>query len=109
MGHIFGGDEVLFAWNSATGALMSKGKGLIGDGDDDAFEEGWATVKLQSDNVVKSINGTTHFFVRLSTGEVFTFGDNYFGQLGKGDEENTATPTELQVGEAATILDVQAG
>lgn len=89
------GNEVLLRYrlNEGAGAMMARGSGVIGTGEDDALAEEWVPVAFASPSqAVLSLEGRDHFVFLLknsesSSQEAWGFGANLHGQLGMGGKE----------------------
>ena len=57
--------------------------------------------------IVKIVAGTDHVLALTSSGSVYAWGDNFFGQLGLGDFQGRSTPTQIM--NLNNVLDVSAG
>ncbi|CAG7723219.1 unnamed protein product [Allacma fusca] len=92
-----------------TGAVYSWGNGSRGElacggwhslaltSDGDIYSWGWNEAGSAEDPVEKISVGARHSVAVLKSGKVFSWGSNKFGQLGLGDCENRAIPTQVNI------------
>ena len=85
------------------GAVTSFGRNLYGQlglGDDRDRSIGNLLVGLDGMVVSDMSVGKTHSMVLTTTGKVYTWGGNHFGQLGQGDTRDRSLPTKVRILEA---------
>jgi alpha-tubulin suppressor-like RCC1 family protein len=103
---------------TATGQLYAFGgdsQGELGDGSE--HYEGVSIPELitlpgATGPAVQIAAGEYHSLVATSTGQLYTFGNNHSGQLGKGTSDNSAHPTPEAVtlpGATGPVVQVAAG
>lgn len=113
---IHAADEVLFGV-TRDGRVFALGKGNLARGEEDEFCEAWTEVPPPEGFAawppLASIEGTTHFVIRgVDPRHAWVVGNNYFGQLGLGDEEDRTRPVALQLPLATyryELVDVRPG
>jgi len=62
--------------------------------------------KLISKSVVKIVGGVSHALALTSTGEVYAWGNNSYGQLGNGSSSTQSTPVKINI---SNVVDISAG
>lgn len=106
---VFAGcNHTLALWSNGT--LLSWGDdsfGQLGDGHTGGFSDVPVSVQYPSGDHIKAVSaGCTHSLALTSTGQVLSWGDNDFGELGIGAPGNhdRPVPVALPSGRTATAL-----
>jgi alpha-tubulin suppressor-like RCC1 family protein len=109
---VFAGcNHTLALW--ANGTLLSwgdNGAGQLGDGSIGGFSDVPISVQYPSGDIIKGISaGCMHSMALTSTGQVLTWGDNSFGQLGNGTTDTSGVPAPVTLPGGRTATTVAAG
>ena len=88
--------------------LVSLGRRYHGHGDD-AVALPKVVEAMRGKRVVQVSAGDYHSLVLTESGEVYSFGYGYYGQLGHGDKEKQTLPTLIEAMRGKRVVQVSAG